>query len=108
MYDNFEFNKFQSHQVNFSKYLNTKTYLCFDHCSPSVSLVNSNTSSYRNGRLLPLTRNGITTIRYASSGDLPSHKKITLPALSPTMETGTLRSWSKKEGDKIAEGKNHH
>ena len=43
-------------------------------------------------------------IRYASSGSLPSFKKITLPALSPTMETGTLRSWSKQEGDKIAEG----
>jgi hypothetical protein len=24
------------------------------------------------------------------------------------METGTLRSWSKKEGEKIAEGINHH
>jgi pyruvate dehydrogenase E2 component (dihydrolipoamide acetyltransferase) len=45
-------------------------------------------------------------IRYASSGNLPSHKKITLPALSPTMETGTLRSWSKQEGDQIAEGQN--
>jgi pyruvate/2-oxoglutarate dehydrogenase complex dihydrolipoamide acyltransferase (E2) component len=24
------------------------------------------------------------------------------------METGTLRSWSKKEGDQIAEGKTQH
>jgi len=70
----------------------------------SVSLVHSNPSPCMNGRLLSLSRNGIVTVRYASSGSLPSHKKITLPALSPTMETGTLRSWSKQEGDKIAEG----
>lgn len=44
------------------------------------------------------------SIRCASSGSLPNHKKITLPALSPTMETGTLRSWAKQEGDQVAEG----
>lgn len=36
--------------------------------------------------------------------DLPSHQKIMLPALSPTMETGTIISWEKKEGDKLNEG----
>lgn len=30
--------------------------------------------------------------------------KVTLPALSPTMEEGTLIAWSKKEGDKLSEG----
>jgi len=75
-----------------------------------LSLVESNPSLCTNGRLLSLPRSGIITIlqhqslRYASSGSLPSHKRITLPALSPTMETGTLRSWSKKEGEKVAEG----
>lgn len=39
---------------------------------------------------------------YAS--DLPSHTKVTLPALSPTMEMGTVISWEKKEGDKLNEG----
>ena len=39
-----------------------------------------------------------------SSGDLPSHIKVTLPALSPTMELGTIVSWEKKEGDKLNEG----
>lgn len=38
------------------------------------------------------------------SSDLPSHSKVTLPALSPTMETGTISSWQKKEGDKVSEG----
>ncbi|UJR30417.1 hypothetical protein I4U23_017952 [Adineta vaga] len=73
----------------------------------SLSLVDSYPSSRLNGRLLSLPRCGIITVRqhrYASSGSLPSHKMITLPALSPTMETGTLRSWSKQEGDKIVEG----
>ena len=38
---------------------------------------------------------------YAS---LPSHTKIRLPALSPTMERGTIAKWAKKEGDQISEG----
>lgn len=58
-----------------------------------------------------LPKNGINSIgqyrcaRYASSDSLPPHKRIALPALSPTMESGTLRSWAKQEGEKIAEGK---
>ncbi|XP_011194232.1 dihydrolipoyllysine-residue acetyltransferase component of pyruvate dehydrogenase complex, mitochondrial isoform X1 [Zeugodacus cucurbitae] len=36
--------------------------------------------------------------------DLPSHIKVPLPALSPTMEQGTIISWEKKEGDKLNEG----
>lgn len=36
--------------------------------------------------------------------DLPSHTKVALPALSPTMEMGSIVSWKKKEGDKLAEG----
>ncbi|XP_055859155.1 dihydrolipoyllysine-residue acetyltransferase component of pyruvate dehydrogenase complex, mitochondrial isoform X2 [Episyrphus balteatus] len=36
--------------------------------------------------------------------DLPDHIKVTLPALSPTMEQGTIVSWEKKEGDKLNEG----
>ncbi|KAK6634140.1 hypothetical protein RUM44_004748 [Polyplax serrata] len=34
----------------------------------------------------------------------PNHYKISLPALSPTMENGTIISWEKKEGDKLNEG----
>lgn len=36
--------------------------------------------------------------------DYPDHVKVQLPALSPTMETGTIVSWHKKEGDKLNEG----
>ncbi|XP_050448766.1 dihydrolipoyllysine-residue acetyltransferase component of pyruvate dehydrogenase complex, mitochondrial [Cataglyphis hispanica] len=36
--------------------------------------------------------------------DYPDHFKVPLPALSPTMETGTIVSWQKKEGDKLNEG----
>lgn len=39
--------------------------------------------------------------RYA---DYPQHIKVPLPALSPTMESGTIVSWEKKEGDKVNEG----
>uniref|UniRef100_A0A1Q3FFZ5 dihydrolipoyllysine-residue acetyltransferase n=1 Tax=Culex tarsalis TaxID=7177 RepID=A0A1Q3FFZ5_CULTA len=34
----------------------------------------------------------------------PAHSKVMLPALSPTMELGTIVSWEKKEGDKLNEG----
>ena len=44
---------------------------------------------------------GLTTARYASSGaDLPSHELVKLPALSPTMEQGTIVTWEKKVGGK--------
>lgn len=36
--------------------------------------------------------------------DVPDHTKVLLPALSPTMELGTIVSWEKKEGDKLSEG----
>lgn len=36
--------------------------------------------------------------------DLPSHNRVLLPALSPTMESGTIISWEKSEGDKLNEG----
>ncbi|KAJ8275922.1 hypothetical protein COCON_G00076740 [Conger conger] len=35
---------------------------------------------------------------------LPPHQKVELPALSPTMQMGTLARWEKKEGEKISEG----
>lgn len=41
------------------------------------------------------------TIHYT---DLPEHKEIRLPALSPTMSTGTIVSWEKNEGDEIMDG----
>ena len=67
----------------------------------------SSSSSLIHGQFLSINRSGWTTmsVRYASSDNLPTHKRITLPALSPTMETGTLRSWAKQEGDPVAEGK---
>ncbi|XP_075460545.1 dihydrolipoyllysine-residue acetyltransferase component of pyruvate dehydrogenase complex, mitochondrial isoform X2 [Ascaphus truei] len=35
---------------------------------------------------------------------LPPHQKVPLPVLSPTMQSGTIARWEKKEGDKINEG----
>lgn len=42
---------------------------------------------------------------YRCYADVPDHTKVMLPALSPTMELGTIVSWEKKEGDKLNEGK---
>ncbi|CAI4223653.1 unnamed protein product [Auanema sp. JU1783] len=38
------------------------------------------------------------------SSELPKHSRVPLPALSPTMELGTVVSWQKKEGDQLSEG----
>ncbi|KAK3743340.1 hypothetical protein QZH41_013906, partial [Actinostola sp. cb2023] len=35
---------------------------------------------------------------------LPPHTKVPLPALSPTMESGSIVSWEKHEGDELSEG----
>jgi len=35
---------------------------------------------------------------------LPPHTRVPLPALSPTMEMGTIVSWEKQEGDELSEG----
>lgn len=43
-------------------------------------------------------------VRSFCSSNLPSHIKVALPALSPTMEMGTIVSWEKQEGDRLAEG----
>ena len=41
----------------------------------------------------------ITWCRWClNAGDLPEHKVVGMPNLSPTMETGTIISWMKKEG----------
>ncbi|XP_072026867.1 dihydrolipoyllysine-residue acetyltransferase component of pyruvate dehydrogenase complex, mitochondrial-like [Amphiura filiformis] len=42
--------------------------------------------------------------RYLCSADHPAHFKITLPALSPTMEMGTVIKWEKQVGDRLHEG----
>ena len=35
---------------------------------------------------------------------LPKHLMINLPALSPTMTSGSIASWKKKPGDKVEPG----
>ncbi|KAJ8712388.1 hypothetical protein PYW07_005230 [Mythimna separata] len=44
------------------------------------------------------------TIQIRYYADLPGHSKVNLPALSPTMESGSIINWQKKEGDKLSEG----
>merc|ERR1719370_1050736 len=39
-----------------------------------------------------------------AASNYPSHEVIPLPALSPTMETGSIIAWGIKVGDEIIEG----
>merc|ERR1719228_2149261 len=56
----------------------------------------------KNATQLLATTSAQTQIRCFSSH--PPHVKVTLPALSPTMEMGSIVTWEKKEGDKVSEG----
>ena len=55
----------------------------------------------RNSALRPATL--LSSCRYMST-ELPYHVVAGMPALSPTMETGTLASWYLKEGDAFGAG----
>ncbi len=64
--------------------------------------------SYKNKILIdsmkPSGYLNFTNKSYYSANAFPPHEIINLPALSPTMEQGTIASWAKKEGDHIMEG----
>ena len=51
-----------------------------------------------------LLKNDYIIIFPILDASLPSHSKVVLPALSPTMERGTIVRWTKTEGDKLSEG----
>lgn len=51
-----------------------------------------------------MNRSKFNKINHYCSSSLPSHIKVALPALSPTMEMGTIVSWEKEEGDHLSEG----
>jgi len=46
----------------------------------------------------------IRTLSVTNKVMLPSHEMVPLPALSPTMEVGTIKSWEVKVGDSFEEG----
>ncbi|XP_042142275.1 dihydrolipoyllysine-residue acetyltransferase component of pyruvate dehydrogenase complex, mitochondrial [Ixodes scapularis] len=64
------------------------------------------TQGLRNGSSLLWSKQREKEIprRVYSTDSLPNYRKVLLPALSPTMETGTVISWEKKEGDKLNKG----
>mmetsp|Transcript_46435 Transcript_46435/g.140631 ORF Transcript_46435/g.140631 Transcript_46435/m.140631 type:complete len:271 (-) Transcript_46435:521-1333(-) len=46
----------------------------------------------------------LSSVRTLSSGDLPYHLVVGMPALSPTMEAGVIASWSVGEGERFTAG----
>lgn len=44
------------------------------------------------------------TRRYLSAGDLPYHVVVGMPALSPTMASGTISKWNVSEGEAFSAG----
>lgn len=67
--------------------------------SPSTTMVEASRQTVNVHRALSHKK-----IVFRTFSSLPTHQKISMPALSPTMEKGNIVSWSKKEGDAIAAG----
>ncbi|XP_026681992.1 uncharacterized protein LOC103512808 [Diaphorina citri] len=87
-----------------SNVLRRTTSRCLSIEAPTILARNTTTISPFKSSLLQNKdlRNEITQCRYYA--DYPDHSRVALPALSPTMEMGTIVSWAKKEGDKLNEG----
>ncbi|XP_046876331.1 dihydrolipoyllysine-residue acetyltransferase component of pyruvate dehydrogenase complex, mitochondrial [Hypomesus transpacificus] len=66
--------------------------------------VNFNTIIFTNRTSLLQCPQSVSCSQSKRCYSLPPHQKVELPALSPTMQTGTIARWEKKEGDKIGEG----
>ncbi|XP_037710458.1 dihydrolipoyllysine-residue acetyltransferase component of pyruvate dehydrogenase complex, mitochondrial isoform X3 [Drosophila subpulchrella] len=71
----------------------------------SCQLINSR--NLQNNRSKLSTRQPLAGWSYnfaRAYASLPEHIRVPLPALSPTMERGSIVSWEKKEGDQLNEG----
>lgn len=74
---------------------------------PSISDLNHDrtTSRRRPVSKIPGTSSTSQSVRWFASGDdLPYHIVVGMPALSPTMESGTISKWNVAEGDAFAAG----
>ncbi|XP_028277486.1 dihydrolipoyllysine-residue acetyltransferase component of pyruvate dehydrogenase complex, mitochondrial [Parambassis ranga] len=73
------------------------------HCGAGSRVVSLGSGFSHRATLLrcPQLAGGCQSKRFYS---LPPHQKVELPALSPTMQMGTIARWEKKEGERIGEG----
>mmetsp|Transcript_12855 Transcript_12855/g.29925 ORF Transcript_12855/g.29925 Transcript_12855/m.29925 type:complete len:252 (+) Transcript_12855:208-963(+) len=75
--------------------------------TPSLAIAATSRGS---GRWVPVAAHRIAmnqndlSIRFMSSDDLPYHIVVGMPALSPTMEQGTLAAWNVEEGQAFVAG----
>jgi len=58
-------------------------------------------NTYAKTKVFSIPASALARRHYSS---YPPHNQVKLPALSPTMETGTIVTWEKKEGDQVSEG----
>lgn len=72
--------------------------------NPNVAALVGNYKRNEVLKTLKTPSNNLVQMARQYCSNLPSHNVIKLPALSPTMETGTIASWQKKEGDQLFEG----
>uniref|UniRef100_A0A8D8X203 Acetyltransferase component of pyruvate dehydrogenase complex n=2 Tax=Cacopsylla melanoneura TaxID=428564 RepID=A0A8D8X203_9HEMI len=86
-----------------SNVLRRTTSRCLSVEAPNI-LTRTTVSPFKSSlfRNKDLLGNDVIQCRYYA--DYPDHSRVALPALSPTMELGTIISWAKKEGDKLNEG----
>mmetsp|Transcript_47769 Transcript_47769/g.48186 ORF Transcript_47769/g.48186 Transcript_47769/m.48186 type:complete len:527 (-) Transcript_47769:125-1705(-) len=85
----------RGHQKLYQKVLSTPL-------SSSSQLSNNNYFGNTNGVAANNKNGNLPLNRWFSS--YPPHEVVGLPALSPTMETGTIARWNKEEGEAFAAG----
>ena len=80
--------------------------VAFSSLSGRSILSSSSLSVHSTPNSISSTRRQQQQIRHLSSddGDLPYHLVVGMPALSPTMEAGTIAEWNVKEGEAFAAG----
>lgn len=72
---------------------------------PTTSLIVRENSTFNNViRNAPNLQRPEMWLNSRGFADFPNHTKVALPALSPTMEMGTIINWEKKVGDQVSEG----
>jgi hypothetical protein len=75
------------------------------HQQRLLSILSRNKSFFlQTQRRLPLPLSAVNQMQVALLSSYPPHTLYPMPALSPTMETGTIAKWNLGEGDAFAAG----